>query len=322
MGTSMDIRIIADEAGLGAAARIAADAHERLRRSLPFLPPRDESRYLPKIAWIAREGLVLGLYRDGALAAFLGGFVLDDFRNAGRGAYCPDWCSGVAEGAEASFAYRALYREAAPRWRELGAGIHALGLYSTDAAALEAMSLTGFGRIMADAARPAAELAAALGTSGPGAARRIRRASPEDAARLASLNASLASHIAASPVLLPRARGRDASWWAAWLAEPGSVAFVAERGGETLGYVKAEAPQDDVTDAVRDASVLGIDGMFVEPGARRAGVGRELLRALAGHALGRGVATVSVDFETMNPEAYGFWTPLFRIVSWGLERRT
>jgi len=60
--------------------------------------------------------------------------------------------------------------------------IHAIGLYSTEAAAIEALSLTGFGRIMADAARPAKELAMALaGEPGPAIEMlRVRRAGAAD----------------------------------------------------------------------------------------------------------------------------------------------
>ena len=55
--------------------------------------------------------------------------------------------------------------------------------------------------------------------------------------------------------------------------------------------------------------------------ARRAGVGGALLAALARVAAAAGRDLVSVDCETTNPEAYGFWSRWFHPVSWSLERR-
>ena len=166
----------------------------------------------------------------GALAAFLGGFILEDFRNAGKGAFCPDWCHGAA-GTRASLSYRHLYRELADRWVERGARIHAAAAYDGDAAAMEAFSLTGFGCIVLDAAVDAAELAAGLSSdtttnpvprpAGDGIA--IRRAGVEDAAGLYELNARLAAHIGESPVFMPSTHGSTAEEWEAWFDETEAV---------------------------------------------------------------------------------------------------
>lgn len=327
----MDIRKIEGEPEIAAASSLAEREHRLLRGSLPYLPARSAADFAGRIAWVAREGIVLGLFEEGGLAAFLGGFVLEDFRNAGPGAYCPDWCHGAdplawgdAAASGAAFgAYRALYRELAPIWRFGGASIHAVSAYATDSPCLEALAMTGFGRIMMDASRPAAELSAALreGRSEPSGAA-IRRAEPCDAAALARLDAGLASHIATSPVLMPRPRGRDEALWLRWLEEPTAVAFVAADADGPFGFMKAEEPQLDVSYAVHGEGTLAIDGLFVEPARRGRGIGRALLAAMADHARETGRGLVSVDCETMNPEAYGFWSKSFAPLSFGLERRT
>jgi len=325
----MAIREISGPEGVAAASALAAVEHERLRAALPFMPPRSASSYAPRIEWMVREGIVLGLYEGAALQAFLGGFVIEEYRNLGAGAFCPDWCHGAARDERAFDAYRALYRELAPRWIAAGAPIHAACAYATDEAAIEALSLTGFGRIVMDAARPAAELkrdlAARIAASGAApsgaAAVQVRAALPSDALVLAALDARLASHIAASPVLMPRTRGRDSDEWAEWLGGAQAVAMIAEAGDDDVGFIKAEEPQFDVTHAVHDDGTLAIDGMFVEASSRGRGVGRSLLAALVEHAEGAGKSLVSVDCETMNPEAYAFWTAWFEPVTWSFERR-
>lgn len=279
------------------------------------------------IAWMAEEGILLGAFDDGSLAAFLGGFVIDDFRNAGAGAFCPDWCRGF-RGSFSRPAFEALYREAARAWVAEGVRLHAMAVYASEEEALSAAWEAGFGKIVRDAARPTADLLRAPGVAGARTAAgllgtRVRRASPADAADLAAMNADLAGHIGASPVLMPGAKGEDGDAWREWLggSDARGVAFIAEAGGEPFGYIRAEEPQEDVSDAVHGPDTLAIDGLWVDPARRGRGAARALLEAVAEESAGIGKALVSVDHETTNPEANAFWTAFFPSVTFSLERR-
>ncbi len=321
VGTSADIRPLGGDEEVTAAAAIVAEAHRRLLTTAPFLPARSTEDYVGKVRWLTDHGTVLGLWRDGRLSAFLGGFLLDDFRNAGPAFFSPDWAHGAADPA-ASFAdHRSLYRAIAPRWLEAGARIHALGAAASDAPALEALSLCGFGRIMVDAAAPTSEVAARVAGHPAPAGLSIRRAAAHDAEALAAMNARLAEHIADSPIFLPDARGDDADAWRSWFDEADAVAFLAEDDDGAVGYLKAQDPQLDVSDVVHDPSCLAINGMYCDPARRGRGVGTALVAALADHAATVGKLLISVDCETHNLEAFGFWTRLFTPVAWGLERR-
>jgi GNAT superfamily N-acetyltransferase len=320
-----------------AASILAKLEHDRLRAQLPFLPERGAGDFRGRIEWMLREGIVLGSFESdnpskGSLAAFLGGFVIEDFRNLGPGAFCPDWCHGAADPALAFRAYRELYRALAPAWRLEGASIHAACAYATDREAIDAFGLTGFGRIMMDACSPTSRVVSSLARLGSRAKTpnglRIRRALISDAPSLAELDAGLALHIAASPVLMPRTRGRDEAEWLEWLSVEDAVAFVAEAAaaaagrGALLGFMKAEAPQFDVSYVVHGGDTLAIDGLFVPPEERGRGIAASLLAAMAGEASAAGKGLMSVDCETMNPEAYAFWPRFFEPLAWGFERRT
>ena len=315
------IEAIQGAQALEQAARLAASRHEELRKAIPFLPPRQSSHFLPKIAWMAQEGRLLCLKQDGKMRAFLGGFLLENYRNVGRGAYSPDWCHASNLGPGTFDAYRALYRELAPRWKAEGAHCHAIGVYASEIEVMEALSMTGFGRVMMDAARPVSDLLADL-EARPRMPHHVRRAMPSDAPALAELNAALAAHIGASPILMPDPHGLDETRWQAWLEEPHTVAFLSTEGGVATGYMKAQAPEIDVTDAVHGPGTLAINGAFVAPSHRGLGLGRALLLALVRQADHSGKELVSVDCETTNPEAVAFWTRHFRPVAWGFERRT
>lgn len=317
----MDIKIIEKEEDIGAAAVIAMHRHERLRKEFPFLPARTAGEYGGKIRWMKENGVVLGSWKSGRLAAFMGGFLLEDFRNAGPGCYSPEWSSGAEDSASSFDDYRTLYREIAPLWIERGARIHALSVFASEAVAIEALSLTGFGRIVMDAAAPTSEVAKKASATSHTEGTRFRRAVREDAVTLAGMNARLAEHIGASPVLMPGAHGDDAEEWRLWLAEPDSVAFLAEGKEGPIGYIKAQDPQFDVSDAVHDPSCLAINGMYCDPSKRGQGIGAGLLSTVAGHATEAGKGLMSVDCETHNLEAYAFWTRFFSPVTWSFERR-
>lgn len=301
------------------AARLAHRTHEQLRSRLPFLPARSPADFAPRIEWMTRHGIVLGRFAGTELTSFLGAFPIDRFRNAGKGSFGPDWCHGQIASEEPGTTCRELYRELAPRLMAMDCRIHAFAFHATEKQAIDALRLTGFGHIVLDAARPTGELLAALPEATPEV--EIHRAEPGDAETLAGLDALLAEHIAAAPVLMPAPRGRDRDQWTDWLGSPARIALLARIDGRTAGFIKAEEPQFDVSYAVHDRVTLAINGMLVHPAFRRHGVGTALLAALAHQARASDKTLVSVDCETTNIEAFSFWTRWFEPVSWSLERR-
>lgn len=319
-GTTSAVRALTGD-DVAAAAGVVAACHARLVAQAPHLPRRTAEDYRGKLTWLVEHGTVMGRWRDGRLAALLGGFRIEDFRHAGPAVFSPDWANAAADPATAFDDYRVLYRAIAPRWVEAGVRLHALGVLASAAEAIEALSLTGFGRIVVDAAAPTVDVAARTSAGNVTDGVTTRRATGGDAEAIAAMEARLAEHIGASPVFFPNPRGADAAWWRAWLAEPTSVAVLAETAAGPVGYVKAEDPQDDVSDVVHDPSCLAINGMYCDPSVRGRGVGTALVRALADHAAAAGKPLMSVDCETHNLEAHGFWTRFFTPVTWGFERR-
>lgn len=324
----MEYRLIENDTQIAAAAALSKRAHDRLATDLPFLPPRAPADFAFRIGRAASNGMVMGAFtRDETLAGFLGGFGVEDFRNLGRGFYAPDFCHGFAGGTDGPELLTALYRSLAPELLKRDIRVHAAGCYASEPELASALVDVGFGRIVMDAAAPTTELRSNLGstdtargvTSTNGI--RIRRAGEADAATLERLNASLADHIGASPIFFPEARGTNEAGWRAWLADSDHFTLMAERDGEPLGYIKAEAPAFDVSYAVHDETDLGINGMFVTENARRLGVGGLLLDELARTAEAEGKRMLSVDFESSNPEARGFWTRWFDPVTYSYERR-
>lgn len=319
-----DIRPVRTEEDVMACAGVAVATHLGLRSRHAWLPERTVEELATRVGWVAREGRVLGCFAGDELRGFLGWFTPEDFRCLGEAAFTPDWCLGAVDRDDAAPVTRALVRATLTDVHGAGKRIHAVGVHAHRDDIRNQLDLTGYGRIVMDAAQSTSELLGRLTVVSPEEGFLVRRAVPSDASALALMDGHLAAHITESPVLMPipdQLRGAPAARWADWLVRDGTVAFVAELDGVPVGFAKAEEPQPDVSFTVHGAGTLAITGAWVGPAARRHGVATQLLRALADEALARNKDVVSVDCETTNPEAYGFWTRWFEPVSWSLERR-
>jgi len=94
----------------------------------------------------------------------------------------------------------------------------------------------------------------------------------------------------------------------AYATEDQGLALVAERDGKVVGYVGCGLDVDDGlwTDPAYARSVE-LQEMFVEPEARRLGIGRQLVAAVEAHARKLGVPRVLVTANASNPESCGLY---------------
>jgi ribosomal protein S18 acetylase RimI-like enzyme len=142
----------------------------------------------------------------------------------------------------------------------------------------------------------------------------IRQATPADAADVAAMVAEIAAHEGQTEhVHVP------GEHWAALLARPDVIVLVAERGGAAVGYVSAVRQLHLWT----GGDVLNLDDLYVRPGHRDAGVGRQLMTALAALAAPEqllirwGMEVDNVDAQrfyrrlgaTLRPKVLAAWAP-------------
>jgi ribosomal protein S18 acetylase RimI-like enzyme len=134
----------------------------------------------------------------------------------------------------------------------------------------------------------------------------IRPARPEDLPALARLGAKLArEHHAmdAARFFLPEEPIEDGyAWWLGKeLKNRRAAVLAAERRGRVIGYAYGRLePRDWST--LRDAGGEAVD-LWVEPGARGAGLGGRLVEALAAALEARGAERVVLHVASRNPEA-------------------
>ena len=135
-----------------------------------------------------------------------------------------------------------------------------------------------------------------------------RRATPTDAADVAAMVAEITAH------------GHvDVEQWRRLLSRADVVVLLAERDGAPVGYVSAVRQLHLWT----GGDVLNLDDLYVRPGHRDAGVGRQLMAALAALAAPEslvirwGMEVDNVDAQrfyrrlgaTLRPKILAAWPP-------------
>ena len=142
----------------------------------------------------------------------------------------------------------------------------------------------------------------------------IRRAARADAADVAAMVREIAEHEDQSAHVHV-----DVERWRTLLGRPDVVVLVAERDGGAVGCVSAVRQLHLWT----GGDVLALDDLYVRPGARDAGVGRQLMGALAALAAPEqllvrwGLEVDDVDAQrfyrrvgaTLRTEVLAAWTP-------------
>ncbi len=290
------------------AAALFVENLQRLRQRVPVLPEgmTDPRCVAERLRGLIEAGPAVMALDQGKLIGYLGGYLIDRFRDTDRkAAYCPEW--GHATQAEGRAAIiRALYRAAAAQWTAAECQAHAITLLAQDAVAEKTWFWQGFGLLVVDAVRPLTpvEVSAAAGIT-------IRKATAEDAALLAELDAEHWRHYLQPPILMAVQWANDPAAWADFLAAPWNSAWLAVKEGRAAGFMRFEHHSEGSADIVTAATNVAITGAYVRPEYRGHKAAVALLNAAFADYARQGIDRCSVDFESTNPEAAVFWMKHF-----------
>jgi GNAT superfamily N-acetyltransferase len=90
--------------------------------------------------------------------------------------------------------------------------------------------------------------------------------------------------------------------------------FVAESGGQTVGFISGELREGSPT--FRQRMWASVDDVFVEPDSRNLGIGRALIQSVEAWAKERGANGISLQVAAANRRGRKFYEELgFREVS-------
>lgn len=284
-------------------------AYEKERRAVPALPDRPP---LP-LEELAENGLGSAAFEHGKLVGFL--CCVPPFQNAfnstyATGVFSPMGASAVF-GEDREKIFGALYQHAAEKWVAAGAVSHGVCLYSHDTEALCQFFRYGFGMRCVDAIRSLDPLPA---TPCEG----YLFQEMEDFSPIYPLELLLTEHQETSPYFMPRTPDSPEEFRECNRRENPRY-FAAFYEGEACAYLRLSETGE--TFATEDPGYLHISGAYCLPEHRGRGVFQNLVNQALTAMREEGYARLGVDFESINPAGYYFWTKYFTPYTYGVVRR-
>ncbi len=297
------------------AAEIAHQSYERERGFVPALPP---VKNMPDLTRFAKNGLGVAALEGDLMLGFL--CSVPPFENAfgligTTGVFSPMGANGVwgALGENRAAVYARLYQTAAEKWVRAGASSHAVCLYAHDREAQDQFFRCGFGLRCADAIR---ELKEGAEPSPDGCD--FSELGREEFFRILPLNKMLNRHMGESPTFMTYPFLTDDALLEKIQAD-GVRFFTARKGGEIIAYVKISDEGESAISGAPD--MRNICGAYCLPEYRGTGVFQSLIHFLSYSLKREGFNRLGVDFESINPAAYGFWLKSFTAYTHSVVRR-
>lgn len=293
---------------------LARPHEERLHQRFPSLPIPDTSALRRSLEKRLEGGTGVVARENGEAVGCLSVIgPIPDFRPNVSGAFAPLF-SCLVDGPKRDRVFTSMLTELG---RIPGLGdleILALTCPIDNVALNTSLGQNGFGIRCADAVVGIADLPA----TAPETGFELEDIPWRDAVVLVEVKDSLARHLASSPMFMEYFDFSPE--FVAWKSEQRqSVHIVARDGARIVGYI--EATFDGENYLTRSPHMRNICGAGVLPEYRNRGIMQSLLVQLANRYRAEGVTTLGVDYETLNPNARGFWELYFKPYTWSWERR-
>lgn len=292
------------------AARFMRENYAQERRVVPILP---EIAGWPGLRHFADNGLGVAAFEQGEMIGFLCTFApREGMFGRMKGNFSPIHAHGARE-KERDKIYDRLYQNAAEKWVAQSSLCHAIALYVHDEAAHRIFFDNGFGNRSVDAVRLTTSIHA------PATPFQFRQVCVEEAADIARLRDGLIRHMGGSPAFMPPEGSSDAQEIAEGMIDGAHTYFAAYDGASMVAYIKIQRGGENF--ACDAADMMSISGAFALPEVRGSGVYTALLAFLMDWLRERGFGRCSVDFESFNYTARGFWLKHFTAYTHGVVRR-
>lgn len=294
------------------AQHIALQNYHLEREHVPTLPQVD---IIPDLLPFAENGLGVAAFDGGEMVGFL--CSVPPFNNAFHstdavGVFSPMGTNGVV-GESWDKIFARMYQAAGEKWTKAGATSHAVCLYAHDKEAQAQFFRYGFGLRCVDAIRPMEPMDVSP-CDGYG----FSELAPEAFASVYPLDLMLNTHYCNSPFFMRRQPDTLESFIHA-STKRSSRFFAANYQGNLCAYLKLGKTGETFITEQSDYRHIG--GAFCLPDHRGKGVYQHLLNFALSTLKAEGYARLGVDFESINPTAYGFWLKYFDAYTHSVVRR-
>jgi GNAT superfamily N-acetyltransferase len=295
------------------ATYVAKQNYEAERRVVHALPPVDT---VPDLTPYAENGLGVAAFDGDKMLGFL--CCTSPFRNAFRstdatGVFSPMGANGTIIENRAEI-YARLYQAVGEKWAQAGATSHAICLYAHDKYGQEQFFRYGFGLRCIDAIRPMNRI-----TAPACADYNYCELTSDQFIQIIPLNHMLDAHMAASPTFMPRPPDTELSFMDKAIRNYCRY-FAAKKDDKVIAF--AGVAHGGETFACEMPGYTHIStGAYCLPEHRGKGVFQNLINFIISTLSIEGYTHFGVDFESINPNAYGFWLKYFTAYTHSVVRR-
>jgi GNAT superfamily N-acetyltransferase len=328
------------------ARRIALQSYEQERVFVPALPPIEN---VPDLSPFAKNNLGVAAFDGTHMLGFLCG--LNPWVNAWEipgllNILSPMGANG-ALGDNRAEVYAKMYQAAGAQWARAGAASHAVCLYAHDEEVQKQFFRYGFGMRTVDAIRGIDEIEAP-----PPDGYTFAEIKPEELREVYPLEKLLDECYIESPFFMSRTPNTEAEFLhnamrsqsvdcnhldnthdSKYLSEGTEsltgnntgksfrsvLYFAARHNGKAVAFICAEPGGETLLEDT--PGYLHCKGLYCLPEHRGKGIPKYLLSLLVKKLLMLGCIRLGVDFESINPPAYAFWTKHFQAYTYGVVRR-
>ncbi len=294
------------------ARELALACYEEERSKVPALP---DAGAFPDLTYFADNGLGVAALKNGKMAGFLCSTMPFDhaFRSTDvKGVFSPMGANGAIPENRAKI-YAAMYQEAACKWVSAGAVSHGICLYAHDEIAQQQFFKYGFGLRCVDSIRPMEPFHCVSCEE-----YKFSELTSSEYPLAYSLEIMLHRHYISSPFFMNR-KPETCETFCETCVRDHDRCFVAQYEDKICAYLKiSESGETFITEK---PDYLHITGAFCLEEHRGKGVYQNLLNYVIKLLKAEGYTHLGVDFESINPTAYGFWSKYFTEYTHGLVRR-
>ncbi|TJZ64732.1 GNAT family N-acetyltransferase [Chitiniphilus eburneus] len=294
------------------AMQIIAQDYAVERCHVPALPALDA---VPDLAPFAHNGLGVAAFDGDTMLGFLcsvGPFSQAFGSTDAVGVFSPLHGNGAIMAHRAE-TYARMYQVAARKWARAGASSHGICLYAHDAAAEAQLWRYGFGLRCIDAIR---EIGPEVVLSPHGID--IAELAPADHRLVYPLHIQLDRHMADSPTFVLRGSPSESEFMEE-AGNDGSRFFAARHDGKVVAFMRVGGEGE--TFIGQTPGMTHVFGAYCLPAYRATGLSGVLLGRVIATLHGEGHTRLSVDFESINPAATGFWLKHFSAYTHSVVRR-
>ncbi len=296
------------------AQALAMENYQEERRHVKSLP--EMGIFYSPLCELAGNGLSVAAVENDRLVGFWGceGPWENEFGSTASGIFTPIHLHGAVR-EKREHIYRRMYQSLAERLARQGIAYHTIALYAHDISAVQGLFTYGFGMRCVDAVRTLDQITVTGEADRDIICREIGRA---DYPKIRTLRAGLGAHLGKSPCFIMMSDAAIDSWQQR--KESGGVrVFAAWRGEEPVAYL--EITDDGENFATKVPEMQNICGAYCKPLDR----GQNIMQMLLNHVITvlkeEGFSRLGVDYESINPSAWGFWTKYFEAYTYSLTRR-